>query len=61
MQKLYHQALKLEMEFFLSLPVDQQTVLPLSKHHISTEHRLMIFSDFDLTCTVVAEIAIVTA
>ncbi|KAI7726478.1 hypothetical protein M8C21_015979 [Ambrosia artemisiifolia] len=67
MQKLYHQALKLEMEFFLSLPVDQPTVLPLSKQHISTEHRLMIFSDFDLTCTVVdssailAEIAIVTA
>ncbi|KAF5767566.1 putative aminopyrimidine aminohydrolase [Helianthus annuus] len=67
MQKLYHQALKLEMEFFLSLPVDQQTVLPLSKQHVSTEHRLTIFSDFDLTCTVVdssailAEIAIVTA
>ncbi|XP_024988230.1 bifunctional TH2 protein, mitochondrial-like isoform X1 [Cynara cardunculus var. scolymus] len=67
MQKLYHQALKLEMEFFLAQPVDQQTVLPLSKQHIPTEHRLMIFSDFDLTCTVVdssailAEIAIVTA
>ncbi|KAI3776380.1 hypothetical protein L1987_46159 [Smallanthus sonchifolius] len=67
MQKLYHQALKLEMEFFLSQPVDQQTVLPLIKHHIPTEHGLMLFSDFDLTCTVVdssailAEIAIVTA
>lgn len=67
MQKLYHQALKLEMEFFLAQPIDQQTVLPLSKQHIPTEHRLMIFSDFDLTCTVVdssailAEIAIVTA
>ncbi|KAJ0466397.1 putative heme oxygenase-like, multi-helical [Helianthus annuus] len=36
MQKLYHQALKLELEFFLSLPVDQQTVFPLSKQHIST-------------------------
>lgn len=67
MQKLYHQALKLEMGFFSALPVDQQTVLPLSKQHIPTENRLMIFSDFDLTCTVVdssailAEIAIVTA
>ncbi|KAJ0781410.1 putative aminopyrimidine aminohydrolase [Helianthus annuus] len=67
MQKLYHQALKLEMEFFSAQPVDQQTVLPLSKHHIPTEHGLMLFSDFDLTCTVVdssailAEIAIVTA
>lgn len=67
MQKLYHQALKLEMEFFVAQPVDQQTVLPLSKQHIPAEHRLMLFSDFDLTCTVVdssailAEIAIVTA
>ncbi|KAL8201969.1 hypothetical protein R6Q57_011116 [Mikania cordata] len=67
MQKLYHQALKLEMEFFKSQPVDQQTVLPLLKQHNSAEHHLMVFSDFDLTCTVVdssailAEIAIVTA
>lgn len=67
MQKLYHQALKLGMEFFVAQPVDQQTVLPLSKQHIPAEHRLMLFSDFDLTCTVVdssailAEIAIVTA
>ncbi|XP_071702471.1 bifunctional TH2 protein, mitochondrial-like [Rutidosis leptorrhynchoides] len=67
MQKLYLQALKLEMEFFSAQPIDQQTVLPLIKQHIPTEHRLMIFSDFDLTCTVVdssailAEIAIVTA
>ncbi|KAI7734822.1 hypothetical protein M8C21_027459, partial [Ambrosia artemisiifolia] len=67
MQKLYHQALKLEMEFFSAQPIDQQTVLPLSKHHIPTEQSLMLFSDFDLTCTVVdssailAEIAIVTA
>ncbi|KAL4578894.1 hypothetical protein LXL04_015025 [Taraxacum kok-saghyz] len=67
MQKLYHQALKLEMEFFLAQPVDQSTVLPLSKQHNPSENRLMIFSDFDLTCSVVdssailAEIAIVTA
>lgn len=67
MQKLYHQALKLEMEFFLAQPIDQPTVLPLSKQHIPSENRLMIFSDFDLTCSVVdssailAEIAIVTA
>ncbi|XP_023738488.1 bifunctional TH2 protein, mitochondrial isoform X1 [Lactuca sativa] len=67
MQKLYHQALKLEMEFFLAQPLHQPTVLPLSKQHIPSENQLMIFSDFDLTCSVVdssailAEIAIVTA
>ncbi|KAI3819032.1 hypothetical protein L1987_12854 [Smallanthus sonchifolius] len=48
-QKLYHQAMKLEMEFFLAQPVDQQTVIPLSKEH----NPVTIFSDFDLTCTVV--------
>ncbi|XP_076906461.1 bifunctional TH2 protein, mitochondrial-like [Bidens hawaiensis] len=67
MQKLYHQALKLEMEFFLAQPVDQLTVLPLLNYQIPDEHSIMLFSDFDLTCTVVdssailAEIAILTA
>ncbi|XP_052190602.1 bifunctional TH2 protein, mitochondrial-like [Diospyros lotus] len=66
-EKLYHQAMKLEIDFFCAQPLDQQTVVPLSKGHNPSEHRLMIFSDFDLTCTVVdssailAEIAIVTA
>ncbi|KAI3732307.1 hypothetical protein L1987_63511 [Smallanthus sonchifolius] len=49
MQKLYHQAMKLEMEFFLAQPVDQPTVVLLSKEH----NHVTIFSDFDLTCTVV--------
>ena len=63
MQKLYHQAMKLEMDFFLAQPVDQRTVLPLSKDH----NCVTIFSDFDLTCTVVdsctilAEIAMATS
>ncbi|XP_024025133.1 bifunctional TH2 protein, mitochondrial [Morus notabilis] len=66
-EKLYHQAMKLEIEFFASQPLDQPTVVPLTKEHNPAEDRLMIFSDFDLTCTVVdssailAEIAIVTA
>ncbi|KAK3015928.1 hypothetical protein RJ639_007695 [Escallonia herrerae] len=66
-EKLYHQAMRLEIEFFLAQPLTQQTVVPLLKEHNPEEHRLMIFSDFDLTCTVVdssailAEIAIVTA
>ncbi|KAL1552095.1 beta ketoadipyl CoA thiolase, th2 [Salvia divinorum] len=66
-EKLYFHAMKLEIEFFLAQPLAQKIVVPLSKEHIPTEKRLMLFSDFDLTCTVVdssailAEIAIVTA
>ncbi|PON45973.1 heme oxygenase [Parasponia andersonii] len=66
-EKLYHQAMKLEIEFFLSQPLVQPTVVPLIKEQNPEEYRLIIFSDFDLTCTVVdssailAEIAIVTA
>lgn len=66
-EKLYHQAMKLEIEFFATQPLTQYTVMPLIKYHKPEEDRLMIFSDFDLTCTVVdssailAEIAIVTA
>lgn len=66
-EKLYHQAMKLEIEFFSAQPLIQQTVLPLSKALSPAESRFVIFSDFDLTCTVVdssailAEIAIVTA
>lgn len=66
-EKLYHQAMKLEIEFFSAQPVVQPTVVPLTKEHNPAEDCLIIFSDFDLTCTVVdssailAEIAIVTA
>ncbi|CAN0903405.1 Bifunctional TH2 protein, mitochondrial [Linum grandiflorum] len=66
-EKLYHQGMKHETEFFNAQPIEQPTVVPLTKVHIPNEDRLVIFSDFDLTCTVVdssailAEIAIVTA
>ncbi|KAH8480949.1 hypothetical protein H0E87_031007 [Populus deltoides] len=66
-EKLYHQAMKLEIEFFLAQPIAQTTLAPLTKGHNPEEDRLVIFSDFDLTCTVVdssailAEIAILTA
>ncbi|KAF5725770.1 hypothetical protein HS088_TW23G00499 [Tripterygium wilfordii] len=67
LEKLYYQAMKLEIEFFCAQPLHQPTVIPLVKEHNPAEDRLLIFSDFDLTCTVVdssailAEIAIVTA
>ncbi|KAM3290009.1 bifunctional TH2 protein, mitochondrial isoform X2 [Capsicum chacoense] len=66
-EKLYHQAMKLEIQFFLAQPLVQKAIIPLSKDHNPDEHQLTIFSDFDLTCTVVdssailAEIAIITA
>lgn len=64
-EKLYRQAMKLEVEFFHAQPLAQPTIVPLLKNHSKDD--LVIFSDFDLTCTVVdssailAEIAIVTA
>ncbi|XP_077227001.1 bifunctional TH2 protein, mitochondrial-like [Tasmannia lanceolata] len=66
-ERLYQQAMKLEIEFFSAQPIVQQTVLPLSRVNDAAEQRLIIFSDFDLTCTVIdsfailAEIAILTA
>ncbi|KAL9381884.1 hypothetical protein Peur_024919 [Populus x canadensis] len=66
-EKLYHQAMKLEIEFFLAQPIAQTTLAPLTKGRNPEDDRLVIFSDFDLTCTVVdssailAEIAILTA
>ncbi|XP_022744211.1 bifunctional TH2 protein, mitochondrial-like isoform X2 [Durio zibethinus] len=66
-EKLYHQAMKLEIEFFYSQLLSQPTVVPLAKEHDPAQDRLIIFSNFDLTCSVVdssailAEIAIVTA
>ncbi|CAO2827436.1 unnamed protein product [Amaranthus hypochondriacus] len=66
-ERLYKQAMKLETEFFLAQPVTQKTVAPLLKYLNPEESRLVLFSDFDLTCTIVdssailAEIAIVTA
>ncbi|KFK27863.1 hypothetical protein AALP_AA8G438900 [Arabis alpina] len=64
-EKLYQQAMKLEVEFFHAQPLAQPTIVPLLKNHSKDD--IVIFSDFDLTCTVVdssailAEIAIVTA
>ncbi|KAK3124169.1 hypothetical protein QOZ80_8AG0641470 [Eleusine coracana subsp. coracana] len=63
--KLYQQAMRLEVEFFAAQPVDQPVVAPLSRY-CDPKYKLLIFSDFDLTCTVVdssailAEIAILS-
>ncbi|XP_062148913.1 bifunctional TH2 protein, mitochondrial-like [Alnus glutinosa] len=66
-EKLYHQALKLEVDFFATQPTTQHTIVPLALVHDPAEHHLNIFCDFDLTCAafdsaaILAEIAIITA
>lgn len=63
-EKLYHQAIKLEVDFFSSQPIAQHAILPLSRSHDIDEQNLNIFCDFDMTCSavdtsaVLAEIAI---
>ncbi|KAF5726989.1 aminopyrimidine aminohydrolase mitochondrial isoform X2 [Tripterygium wilfordii] len=66
-QKLYHQAMKLQVEFFTAQPLVQKTIVPLSRVHGNAGCCLSIFCDFDLTCTTVdssailAELALITA
>ncbi|KAK4353461.1 hypothetical protein RND71_028979 [Anisodus tanguticus] len=66
-EKLYQQAMKLELGFLLAQPLDQKSVVPISREHNLSDDRLVIFFNFDLTCTVVsssailAEIAIISA
>lgn len=66
-EKVYHQATKLEVDFFFAQPVVQRTILPLSRVHDHAKYHLTVFCDFDKTCTTIdssallAEIAILTA
>jgi thiamine phosphate phosphatase / amino-HMP aminohydrolase len=64
--KLYQQAMKLEVDFFYAQRKIYRSVVPLVQF-LNPKSKLVIFSDFDLTCTTVdssailAEIAILTA
>lgn len=68
LEKLYHQAMKLEVDFIFNsgLPIPQKDVVPLSRVHDFTDCHLTILCDFDLACTafdssaILAEIAIRT-
>ncbi|GMN69740.1 hypothetical protein TIFTF001_038781 [Ficus carica] len=51
-ENLYRQALKLQVEFFATQPVSQQTLVPLSRAQELGNQKLTIFCDFDLTCSV---------
>ncbi|KAH7691638.1 Heme oxygenase-like protein [Dioscorea alata] len=63
--KLYSHAMKLEIEVFSSQRIVQPVVVPLIRTWC-IKNQLLIFSDFDLTCTTVdssamlAEVAILT-
>lgn len=66
-ERLYQRAMRLELEFIWSQSVSQRTIVPFSRLHSSDEDNLIIFCDFDLTCTTIdssallAELAIVAA
>lgn len=66
-ERLYHRAMKLELDFIWSQPVAQQTIVPFSLLRNSAEDNLITLCDFDLTCTAIdssallAELAIVAA
>ncbi|PRQ25705.1 putative aminopyrimidine aminohydrolase [Rosa chinensis] len=68
LEKLYHQAMKLEVDFIINsgLPIPHKDVVPLSRVHDFTDCHLTILCDFDLACTtfdssaILAEIAIRT-
>ncbi|KAK8631063.1 hypothetical protein V6N13_079827 [Hibiscus sabdariffa] len=66
-EKVYHQSMSLEVEFFSFQPIIQETVVPLSRTlDPAVGGELSIFCDFDLTCAafdssaILAEIAIIT-
>lgn len=66
-ERLYHRAMKLELDFIWSQSVVQQTIVPFSLLQHSGEDNLITLCDFDLTCAAIdssallAELAIVAA
>ncbi|PON36361.1 heme oxygenase [Trema orientale] len=51
-EKLYHQAMKLQVQFFASLSVSQPTVVPYNSVQDLNKSPLAIFSNVNLTCIV---------
>lgn len=50
--------MKLELGFLFAQPLDQKSVIPISREHNLAEERLVMFFKFDLTCTVVDSSAV---
>lgn len=49
--KIYFEAMIYELSMFLTLPREQKIVVPLSTELKETAGHLLLFSDFDNTCT----------
>lgn len=66
-ERLYHQAMKLELEFISAQPITQSTVTPISQVQEPAGCNLTMFCDFDMTCSAVdssallADVAIIAA
>ncbi|KAI3903185.1 hypothetical protein MKW98_031839 [Papaver atlanticum] len=50
-ERLYCQAMRLEMNFFYSRQSEQTLIIPICTKLDPKEERLMLFADFDFTCT----------
>ncbi|KAI3849577.1 hypothetical protein MKX03_031426 [Papaver bracteatum] len=57
-ERLYCQAMRLEMDFFYSRQSEQTLIIPMCTKLDPKEERLMLFADFDFTCTNVASLEI---
>ncbi|KAI3975015.1 hypothetical protein MKX01_005126 [Papaver californicum] len=57
-ERLYRQAMRLEMDFFYSRQSEQTLIIPIYTKLDPKEERLILFADFDFTCTSVASVEI---
>lgn len=66
-EKLYHQAMKLELDFISAQPITQSSITPISQVQEPAGCNLTLFCDFDMTCSAVdssallADVAIIAA
>lgn len=57
-ETIYHKAMKLQVDFYSTQPIIQNTIVPLYRFHGTEEHNVVICSGFDLTCSAVDSCAL---
>lgn len=57
-ETIYHKAMKLQVDFFSSQPIIQNTIVPLCRVHGNEEQNIVICSGFDMTCSAVDSCAL---